>query len=92
MNYTTVTHGIFMGRTGEGLHCTKDALTDVFGWFLQVLLACLAFTCLIGECFCFYLGLTELPGSYDLWVVYKLSFRALRFIYNYNCFYNCLFL
>lgn len=32
-----------------GLHCSKDALTDVFGWFLQVLLACLAFTCLIGK-------------------------------------------
>lgn len=29
--------------------CSKDALTDVFGWFLQVLLACLAFTCLIGQ-------------------------------------------
>lgn len=33
------------------LHCPKDALTDVFGWFLQVLLACLAFTCLIGKYF-----------------------------------------
>lgn len=32
-----------------GLHCSKDALTDFFGWFLQVLLACLAFTCLIGK-------------------------------------------
>lgn len=32
----------------EGLHCPKDSLTDVFGWFLQILLACLAFTCLIG--------------------------------------------
>ena len=30
-----------------GLHCGKDALTDMFGWFLQILLACLAFTCLI---------------------------------------------
>lgn len=28
-------------------HCGKDALTNMFGWFLQVLLACLAFTCLI---------------------------------------------
>lgn len=27
--------------------CTKDALTDSLGWFLQVLLAGLAFTCLI---------------------------------------------
>ena len=33
----------------SGLHCSKDALTDVFGWFLQGLLAGLAFTCLIGE-------------------------------------------
>lgn len=31
------------------LHCSKDALTDVFGWFLQGILAGLAFTCLIGE-------------------------------------------
>lgn len=29
------------------LGCGKDALTDMFGWFLQILLACLAFTCLI---------------------------------------------
>lgn len=36
------------GKHTGGLHCPKDALTDVFGWFLQVLLACLAFTCLIG--------------------------------------------
>lgn len=35
-----------------GLHCSKDALIDVFGWFLQVLLACLAFTCLIAKRFC----------------------------------------
>lgn len=34
--------------TLEGLHCPKDSLTDVYGWFLQILLACLAFTCLIG--------------------------------------------
>lgn len=40
---------------GEGntewqtLHCSKDALTDLFGWFLQGILATLAFTCLIGE-------------------------------------------
>ncbi|XP_063242259.1 store-operated calcium entry regulator STIMATE-like [Bacillus rossius redtenbacheri] len=36
----------------SGLHCGKDALTDVFGWFLQILLACLAFTCLILKRFC----------------------------------------
>lgn len=33
-------------------HCSKDALTDLFGWFLQVLLAGLAFTCLILKRFC----------------------------------------
>nr|CAD7259017.1 unnamed protein product [Timema shepardi] len=33
----------------SGLHCGKDDLTDNFGWFLQVLLACLAFTCLIDD-------------------------------------------
>lgn len=32
--------------------CKKDALTDVFGWFLQFLQACLAFTCLIAKRFC----------------------------------------
>lgn len=30
-------------------HCNKTALTDTFGWILQVILACLAFTCLIGK-------------------------------------------
>lgn len=38
----------YVENEGGGLHCSKDALTDIFGWFLQVLLACLAFTCLIG--------------------------------------------
>ncbi|XP_058126133.1 store-operated calcium entry regulator STIMATE-like [Anopheles ziemanni] len=43
---------------GEGntewqtLHCSKDALTDLFGWFLQGILATLAFTCLIAKRFC----------------------------------------
>lgn len=31
----------------SGSHCDKDALTDVFSWFLQGLLAGIAFTCLI---------------------------------------------
>lgn len=35
-----------------GFHCNKTALIDDFGWFLQVLLACLAFTCLIAKRFC----------------------------------------
>lgn len=39
----------FPEKDTGGLHCSKDALTDIFGWFLQVLLACLAFTCLIGQ-------------------------------------------
>ncbi|KAJ2948645.1 hypothetical protein O0L34_g7901 [Tuta absoluta] len=34
------------------LHCSKDALTDRYGWFMQFLLAVLAFTCLIGKRFC----------------------------------------
>lgn len=31
------------------LHCSKDALTDNYGWFMQFLLAILAFACLIGK-------------------------------------------
>lgn len=34
----------------QPLHCNKDALTDFFGWMLQILLAGIAFSCLIGEC------------------------------------------
>lgn len=34
------------------LHCSKDALTDNYGWFMQFLLAVLAFACLIGKRFC----------------------------------------
>lgn len=33
----------------QPLHCSKDALTDGFGWILQGLLAAIAFSCLIGE-------------------------------------------
>lgn len=33
----------------QPLHCSKDALTDFFGWLLQGLLAAIAFSCLIGE-------------------------------------------
>ncbi|XP_055715960.1 store-operated calcium entry regulator STIMATE-like [Phlebotomus papatasi] len=36
----------------SSLHCTKDSLTDVFGWFLQGLLAGIAFLCLIVKRFC----------------------------------------
>lgn len=32
----------------QPLHCSKDALTDFFGWLLQGLLAGIAFSCLIG--------------------------------------------
>lgn len=56
MNGTT--DEILVLQPKGGFHCSKDALTDVFGWFLQVLLACLAFTCLIGgfcyKCFDYY--------------------------------------
>jgi hypothetical protein len=33
----------------QPLHCQKDALTDFFGWILQIILAGIAFSCLIGE-------------------------------------------
>lgn len=33
----------------QPFHCSKDALTDFFGWLLQGLLAAIAFSCLIGE-------------------------------------------
>ncbi|KAJ8925668.1 hypothetical protein NQ315_009513 [Exocentrus adspersus] len=49
----TTTNIIFLQEPPSGgLHCKKDALTDIFGWFLQVLLASLAFTCLIAKRFC----------------------------------------
>ncbi|XP_057370634.1 store-operated calcium entry regulator STIMATE-like [Daphnia carinata] len=32
--------------------CSKDALTDDFGWTVQAVLACLAFTCLVLKRFC----------------------------------------
>ncbi|XP_013780979.1 store-operated calcium entry regulator STIMATE-like [Limulus polyphemus] len=34
------------------IHCTHGALTDSFGWFIQGVLAGLAFTCLILKRFC----------------------------------------
>jgi hypothetical protein len=33
------------------LHCSKDALTDFYGWVLQGILAGMAFTCLIAKRF-----------------------------------------
>ncbi|CRL01788.1 CLUMA_CG015004, isoform A [Clunio marinus] len=36
----------------QPLHCSKDALTDFFGWLLQGLLAAIAFSCLIAKRFC----------------------------------------
>ncbi|XP_046685142.1 LOW QUALITY PROTEIN: store-operated calcium entry regulator STIMATE-like [Homalodisca vitripennis] len=33
-------------------HCTKGALTGIFGWLLQFILASLAFTCLIAKRYC----------------------------------------
>lgn len=51
MNSSTLGMGEGSGGDTEWstLHCSKDALTDFFGWFLQGILATLAFTCLIGE-------------------------------------------
>ncbi|KAK9876175.1 hypothetical protein WA026_011293 [Henosepilachna vigintioctopunctata] len=47
------TLAVFKNRAAENdYHCRKDALTDFFGWMLQVLLACLAFTCLVAKRFC----------------------------------------
>ncbi|XP_069681606.1 store-operated calcium entry regulator STIMATE-like [Periplaneta americana] len=40
---------IFEGHRHDGFPCN---ITDMFGWFLQVLLAALAFTCLILKRFC----------------------------------------
>ncbi|XP_076363551.1 store-operated calcium entry regulator STIMATE-like [Tachypleus tridentatus] len=36
----------------SNIHCTHGALTDSFGWFVQGILAGLAFTCLILKRFC----------------------------------------
>lgn len=41
----------------QPLHCSKDALTDFFGWLLQGLLAAIAFSCLIGELQALLIGL-----------------------------------
>lgn len=45
---STVSHFIEFQEL-QPLHCSKDALTDFFGWLLQGLLAGIAFSCLIGE-------------------------------------------
>ncbi|CAG9802586.1 unnamed protein product [Chironomus riparius] len=36
----------------QPLHCQKDALTDFFGWILQIILAGIAFSCLIAKRYC----------------------------------------
>ncbi|KAI5709258.1 hypothetical protein M8J76_014036 [Diaphorina citri] len=41
-----------VNMTIPGEHCSQDALTGVFGWILQFILASLAFTCLIFKRFC----------------------------------------
>lgn len=48
------------------LHCSKDALTNFFGWFLQGLLAGLAFTCLIGELLFDYITLEHSTIIYKI--------------------------
>lgn len=50
-NFEIITH--------EDEHCSKGALTGIFGWLLQFILASLAFTCLIGE-YVFNLNLMSL--------------------------------
>ncbi|XP_054277342.1 store-operated calcium entry regulator STIMATE-like isoform X2 [Macrosteles quadrilineatus] len=37
---------------GNDEHCSKGALTGIFGWLLQFILAALAFTCLIVKRYC----------------------------------------
>ncbi|XP_022242522.1 store-operated calcium entry regulator STIMATE-like isoform X2 [Limulus polyphemus] len=41
-----------VGFDPSKIHCTHGALTDSFGWFVQGVLAGLAFTCLILKRFC----------------------------------------
>lgn len=48
MNSTKILFKSKVNHLGNS-YCEKDDLTDMFGWFLQGLLACLAFTCLIGK-------------------------------------------
>lgn len=36
-------------------HCAKGALTGIFGWLLQFILATLAFTCLVGKYLVLYI-------------------------------------
>ena len=40
----------------QPLHCSKDALTDFFGWILQIILAGIAFSCLIGKSYEIFYG------------------------------------
>jgi hypothetical protein len=37
--------------------CSKDALTDQFGWTVQTVLAALAFTCLVCKIACYFIDL-----------------------------------
>lgn len=46
-NQTTTSQPIF--EDFHELHCPKDALTDLFGWLAQGLLAVVAFSSLVGE-------------------------------------------
>ncbi|KAL1110171.1 hypothetical protein AAG570_008248 [Ranatra chinensis] len=43
---------ITLNEKESHLHCGKNSLTGSFGWFLQTLLASLAFTCLILKRWC----------------------------------------
>jgi len=45
----TTSEGMLDMQELQPLHCSKDALTDFFGWILQIILAGIAFSCLIGK-------------------------------------------
>lgn len=55
------------------LHCSKDALTDFFGWMLQALLAGLAFTCLIGKIYN-KIQFTKMSPANEVAVTFKSTF------------------
>lgn len=58
----------------ESPHCSKDALTDFFGWMLQGLLAGLAFTCLIGR-----------GGYYHIWMCLMCLLNAYTQLHHVEC-------
>lgn len=45
---STVGDSFYQMQELQPFHCDKDALTNFFGWVLQIILAGVAFSCLIG--------------------------------------------